>query len=272
VIDSDPGRHKRNDAAVIEQLELKERGDPAEVLLKKIELSGLNGLALKDTDGDILQKLINAGSVVVVEGAVFFYGILDRLAEEVEEFTGSHQARFSLQWGMDKEELRQKTGFPHGTPMFNGVLDTLASIRPIYVRGNRVRSGSPERELTDSERKDLAGLAESIRAAGVTFSNRTSLEADWKSAQRFSDAVQFLKDSGDIFEVGDGLIHSEAVGKCIDTLSRLFEQSPEIAVSDFKNALGLTRKHTIPLLEMFDDCRVTARSGNNRVKGPRFPD
>jgi len=272
VIDPDPGRHKRNDATVIEQLKLKERGDPTEVLLKKIELSELNGISLKDIDGDILQTLIDAGSVAVVEGAVFFHGTLDRLAEEVEEFTESHQARFSLQWGMDKEELRQKTGFPHGTPMFNGVLEATASLRPIYVRGNRVRSGSPELELAESENSDLAGLADSIRSAGVTFSSRASLEADWASGQRFADAVQYLRDSGDIFEVGDGLIHSEAVDTCIDTLARLFEQSPEISVSDLKNALGLTRKHTIPLLEMFDDRRVTARSGNNRVKGPRFPD
>ncbi len=271
VIDPDPGRHKRNDTTVIEQLKLKERGDPTEVLLKKIELSGLNGISRKDTDGDILQTLIDAGSVAVVESTVFFLGSLDRLAEEVEELTESHQARFSLQWGMDKEELRQKTGFPHGTPMFNGVLEKLASIRPIYVRGNRVRSGNPELELAETVSNDLAGLAESIRSAGVTFSSRASLEADWTSRQRFADAVQNLKDGGDIFEVGGGLIHSEAVDTCLETLARLFEQSPEISVADLKNALGLTRKHTIPLLEMFDDRRITARSGNNRVKGPRFP-
>jgi selenocysteine-specific elongation factor len=272
VIDPDPDRHKRNDSGVIEQLKLKERGDPVEVLLKEIDLSGLKGISLKDTNSDILPTLIETGAVAVIEGKVFFHGTLDRLAEEVEELTETHQARFPLQWGMDKEELRQKTGFPHGTPMFNGVLEALGSIRPVYVRGNRVRSGSPELDLAESDGSDLAGLAELIRSTGLMFRSRALLEADWTSGHRFADAVQHLKDNGEIIEVGDGLIHREAIDTCIDTLARLFDQSPEISVADLKNALGLTRKHTIPLLEMFDDRRVTARSANNRVKGPRFPD
>ena len=271
VIDPDPESHKRHDAAVIEQLRLKERGDPAEVLLKKIDLSGLHAISRKDTNDDILRPLIDAGSVVAVEGKVFFHGNLDRLAEEVEEFAETHQARFPLQWGMDKEELRQKTGFPHGTPMFNGVLEVLGSIRPIYVRGNLIRSGSPELALAETDSGDLAGLTESIRSAGVTFRSRVSLEADWTSDHRFADAVQYLKDSGEIIEVGDGLIHRETIDTCVNALARLFDLSPEISVPDVKIALGLTRKHTIPILEMFDDRRVTARSGNNRVKGPRFP-
>lgn len=277
VIDPTPDQHKRRDAGVIEQLKLREHGDAADVLSKTIENAGTKGIHRREIDADAggpgtLRELVDAGDIFVAEGIAFHRGALDSLAEAVEELTGEHQARYPLQWGMDKEELRQKTRFPHGTPVFNAVLETLAVFRPVFVRGNRVRSGTPEMDLSQSIQQDLAGLLGRIRANGVAFPSKTELEREWPSSHRFADAVQCLKDSGEVVEVGgDGLIHREALSQCTDVLRRLFEEQTEVSVADVKNALGLTRKHTIPLLEMLDDRRVTARSGNNRIMGPEFP-
>jgi selenocysteine-specific elongation factor len=273
VIDAHPDRHKRRDAGVIDQLKLKEEGDPKEVLLKAIESTDLQGMSRKNTDPDLLRPLLEGGDAVDVEGVVFHRGALDSLAEAVEDLAGAHQARFPLQWGMDKEELRQKTRFPHGAAVFNKVLEKLRDYRPVFVQGNRVRSGSVEMVMPESVLDDITALLEEIRAAGVTFPGRAALERGWRSAHRFADALQYLKDRGDIVEVGDdGVIHKDALAKCVDELRRLFERQDEVSVADLKNVLGVTRKHAIPLLEALDAKRVTKRAGNNRVKGPRFPD
>jgi selenocysteine-specific elongation factor len=280
VIDPSPERHKRRDSAVIDQLKLKEHGDTTDILSKAIETAGSRGMYRKDIETDagaeglrVLQHIVEQGEVVVVEGIAFCRGALDSLAETVEELTGHHQARFPLQWGMDKEELRQKTRFPHGTPVFNKVLESLALFRPVFVKGNRVRSATPEVDLPESARQALAGLLEKIRDAGVAFPTKAGLEREWENPHRFVDAVQYLKENEEIIEVGgDGLIHRDALVRCTETLRGLFEEQTEVSVADVKSALGLTRKHAIPLLEMLDDRRVTARSGNNRIMGPNFPE
>jgi selenocysteine-specific elongation factor len=277
VIDPSPDRHKRRDSSVIEQLNLREHGDATDVLSKTIENAGTKGVHRRGIDVDAgglgaLRQLVDSEEVFVAEGVAFHRSVLDSLAETVEELTGEHQARYPLQWGMDKEELRQKTRFPHATPVFNKVLEILAVFRPVFVRGNRVRSGTPEMDLPETVRQDLAALLERIRTNGVAFPTKAELEREWRSTHRFADAVQCLKDRGEIVEVGgDGLIHREGLSRCTDALGRLFEERVEISVADVKNALGLTRKHAIPLLEMLDDRRVTARSGNNRIMGPDFP-
>lgn len=279
VIDPIPERHKRRDSGVIDQLRLKERGDTKDILLKAIETAGLRGMHRRDIESgshaeglSVLQQLVERDEVLVVEGIAFYRGALDSLAETVEELTGHHQARFPLQWGMDKEELRQKTRFPHGTPVFNKVLEKLALFRPVFVKGNRVRSAIPEIDLPESARQALAALLARILVGGVAFPTRSELEREWQSPHRFVDAVQYLKERGEVTEVGsDGLIHREALAQCTEILRRLFEERTEISVADVKNALGLTRKHAIPLLEMLDDRRVTARAGNNRIMGPDFP-
>jgi len=272
VVDPHPERHKRRDTDVIEQLRLKEQGDPAEVLLGAIERSGLDGLRRKDVDKELLQALHDGGEVFDVDGVLFHRDALDSLAESVEDLTATHQARFPLQWGLDKEELRQKTKFPHGTPAFNKVLERLGDFRPVHVKGNRVRSGGEEMEVPESARADITALLDQIRSAGVAFVSRRDLESGWPGGHRLPDALQYLKDAGDVVEVGGkGLIHRESFEFCIEELRRLFGSQDEVSVSDVKNALGVTRKHAIPLLESLDERRITARSGNARVKGPRFP-
>jgi len=273
VIDPHPDRHKRRDPAVIDQLKLKEEGDPRDVLLKAIEHAGMEGMNRKAADAELLQALLENGDAVEIDAVVFQRGALDSLAEEVEDLAGSHQARFPLQWGIDKEELRQKTQFPHGVTLFNKVLDGLREYRPVFVKGNRVRSGSTEMALSEAELGTLTELRDKIRGSGVAFPSRAELERDWQSRHRLADALQYLKDTGDIVEIGDaGVIHSDALGECVNELKQLFEQRDEVSVADLKNSLGLTRKHAIPLLEALDEQKVTKRSGNNRVKGPRFPE
>jgi selenocysteine-specific elongation factor len=114
-------------------------------------------------------------------------------------------------------------------------------------------------------------LEEIIRAAGMLFLSRQEIEAKWKGAYALTDAVQLLRDTGRVIPVGeDGLMHQEAFDLCLARLDGLFARSPRITVSDFKEACGLTRKHAIPLLELMDAEKVTARVENSREKGPDF--
>jgi selenocysteine-specific elongation factor len=272
VIDPRPERHKRRDPGVIDQLKLKEEGDPRDILLTSIEQAGMEGVGRTSANADLLRSLVDGGDAVEVDTVVLHPGVLGRLAEEVEDLAGAHQARFPLQWGIDKEELRQKTGFPHGAAVFNKVLDILKQIRPIFVKDNRVRSGSEQLELSGAIVRELDGLRDRIDEAGLTFPTRGELDGAWKSRHRLVDALQYLKDRGDIVEIGDvGVMHRRAFERCVEELRRLFEQSSEVTVADLKNSFGLTRKHAIPLFEMLDERRITKRTGNVRVKGPRFP-
>jgi selenocysteine-specific elongation factor len=273
VIDPRPERHRRRDAGALDELRLREQGDPADVILKSVEGAWLHGVAAGDVDASLLGALVKDGRVVEVDGVVFHRSALDALAQDAEDLTAAHQARFPLQWGLDKEELRQKTQFPHGPSVFNRVLEVLGTIRPLFVKGNRVRSGVPQVKLPEDARNELTALAALIREAGAAFPDRSDLEREWKSGYRLSDALQYLRDAGEIVDVGEGgVIHRDAMGRCVQALRELFVTRREISVPEVKDALGLTRKHVIPLLELLDAQRVTLRTGNNRVKGPNFPE
>jgi selenocysteine-specific elongation factor len=273
VIDVTPERHRRRDERVIEQLNLKEKGDPVDVLLRSVEQAGCAGVKRTSTDAGLTKALVRGGRVVDIDGILFHGDALTALAETVDDFAGAFLARHPLHWGIDKEELRQKCKFPHSTPVFNRVLKTLGDYRPIFIRGNKVRSGTADVELDEATEKELGALNDVIRSAGASFLNKAEIERHWKSQHRFTDAVQHLKEKGEIVEVGEsGLIHQDSVKQCLEAVRGLFAKKANVSVADVKNALGLTRKHTIPILELFDEKRITSRAGDVRVKGTAFPD
>ena len=111
-------------------------------------------------------------------------------------------------------------------------------------------------------------LRDDILARGITFPSRDELSDGWNAPAPFADAVIVLKGRGDVIEIGDGLIHPDALGRAVDAIRRWFGGHAELAVGDLKEALGITRKHAIPLLELLDQKGFTTRKGNARVGGP----
>jgi selenocysteine-specific elongation factor len=57
------------------------------------------------------------------------------------------------------------------------------------------------------------------------------------------------------------------------TMARMLAEQPAgVTVSEFRDAVGTTRKHALPLLAELDARGVTRRRGDVRIAGPRLPD
>ena len=52
--------------------------------------------------------------------------------------------------------------------------------------------------------------------------------------------------------------------KMMDRLSAFFSGSPEMAVAEFRDMLGTSRKFAIPFLEYLDSNKITLRVGEVR--------
>jgi selenocysteine-specific elongation factor len=79
-------------------------------------------------------------------------------------------------------------------------------------------------------------------------------------------ALQVLVDEGTLIRLKDNLIyHREAVDRAQGKLEDYLNDKDDISAGEFRDLLGITRKHAIPLLEYFDTARVTLRVGDKRV-------
>ena len=271
VIDPRATRHKRFDANAIARLSVLEEGEPTEVLASTIKRAGIAGIVADDAELAVLEALVARGTVARVSGRAYHRDAIDQLLDKADAALREHHRSHPLQWGMDKEELRQRLAFAHSAQDFNAILVHLGTMRPLTVRGNRVRAGDEEIAIDKAGAERLANLERAIAERGVAFPSRSDLDKIWNGPEPLSDALLYLRDGGAVVEVGDGVIHRDAYAGCIAALAEAFRDKQAVSVSDLKDALGVSRKHAIPLLEALDASKVTTRKGNIRVRGPAFP-
>ena len=71
----------------------------------------------------------------------------------------------------------------------------------------------------------------------------------------------------------DGVVfHADAVATAASIAARLLADHPDgITVSQLRDALGVTRKHALPMVSELDARGITRRRGDLRIGGPRLP-
>ena len=62
-------------------------------------------------------------------------------------------------------------------------------------------------------------------------------------------------------------MHREAVDRAREVALGLFRRAPSFTTMAFRDALGVSRKFAVPLLDHLDKVRFTARRGHDRSPG-----
>lgn len=288
ILDSHPRKHRHHQMEVLEELRVRERGDPAQLVLLALgekglpmSLSGLvEKLELKARQVEEAVKDLRAkGKLVEIEsegGPLYpdpsrLEAILDTMAGLVEE---QHTAN-PLKAGVEKEVLRHRLEerLSKGKKYQLAMEDFLALLRAaeragrLETEGGKVRIAGRGRALGERERALLEELEKLIREGGFSpplF--KELLERLGVDRNRLRDLLNILLEEGRIEQVNPE--YFLAAGKLAEAEKKVvafLSGKERLAVSDLRDMLGASRKYAIPLLEHLDRKRVTRREGDYRV-------
>jgi selenocysteine-specific elongation factor len=133
----------------------------------------------------------------------------------------------------------------------------------VYFRsGWRPRVSDPEQEL--SER-----AAAAFRQAGWSPPTAETLAGLLHvPVERAVRLVRFLQDRGVLVRLDDRVtMHRDAVERGKQKALELLRRSPSFTTMAFRDALGVSRKFAVPLLDHLDRVRFTTRHGHDRSPG-----
>jgi selenocysteine-specific elongation factor len=247
------------------------------VLIDETGAAGLEAAAMRSRTGlddresrGLLEVLVRDGDVVAlptsprryISGAAF-----KELSEAVIAAVREFHRKEPLKEGLPREEIHNRI-FSHSHPdVFRCLLAGLSALGTLRIDKDRVAMAEHRIELSPSE----GALMEQIEARFASGGTNppaleevvTALKAE---PDRAAKLFHLLVARGRLVRIQDGKVfHTQA----LETLKRrLWEQrsrNPVIDISEFKDLSGTSRKNAIPLLEHFDQVRVTRRDGNRRV-------
>lgn len=274
VLDTQAGRHRKRDSGVSEFLGLLATGSLEDIVEAHFTRYA-QGAVLEDVRkrlsltrkeaGQTAATLVDKGRLCEVSpGAYIHAPVLKNLEEGIGQTLSDYQSRNKLEWGMSKEELREKMGLTDG--LLNFILDRLSREGEVYARKGKVRAGSSDVELSPAEeaaRKTVLHLLEDRMF-------QTPAEMDIAKAARIDGAtlrkvLSLLEEEGSVVKLDAGLyVHKRSIDEARKRIIEYLRAHGEGTVSELKNALGTTRKYAVPILEHMDRLGVTRRAGDKR--------
>jgi selenocysteine-specific elongation factor len=168
------------------------------------------------------------------------------------------------------ESLRAAGAEDDADALIEAAIDRLRSAGRLVVEGPKVRLAEHVVELSSGETEVRKALLAEIRGAGLMPPTPAEL-SDALGAQRalVNDLLRLLVESGEIVQVTAELhVTATAEASLRRTALEVLDASDAARPTDFREALGVTRRYLIPLLEYLDNIGWTRRTGDGRITGP----
>jgi selenocysteine-specific elongation factor len=277
LLDVDPPRFKRKAPALVAHLTLLQTGDPQAVLEEHVRHVGSAGVRLATLAGRVpfgparlrglLETLQALGRVTAVDRDWFIHP--DSLARlrtlVVETLTAFHRAN-PLKPGMSREELRGRAGAADER-VFAFLLSALGADGVVKTERDKVRLAAHEVRLSADQQRVVERLeADFLRAEAAPPSAEEALGRAGLGGDEEHELFQVLVQAGKLVRVKESLFfHAQALDAIQEKVVALLRERKEIGPADIKDLLGISRKYAIPLLEFFDQRRVTSRVGERRI-------
>lgn len=274
VAESAPPKRNRLGPQTREALARLTGGDASDQVRAALELAGWTGvhrgrmpLHASITPGSLDSILAGQGDgSPLVAGEYLISSAVGLEAEELllGAVARAHEAD-SLRDDAPLSAVRQAV--PEWAPaeLADAVIDRLVAAERLVEVDGGVRLPDFQPQLTPDQETASAALMTALTADGLAAPIIDDLPATLRSRADFKSLLRRLEKRDDIRSIADGLFVGSAEldaarSRIHDTLSGRSDLSP----ADFREALPVTRKHLIPLLNYFDGLGTTRRHDGGR--------
>jgi selenocysteine-specific elongation factor len=279
VLNAVPRKHKRFKDEVIDDISTLALGSPEErahVFLKDTGYAGASTESLAkrmgispDLTGRILSNLGSADAAVLVDkekGRWLDGAAYARLLEAVPRAVAEYHEKNPTEPGINKEQLFGRLPWGVDSRLFVRLLTDLVAGKKLAVAGDRValfghevRLVKKDEELADRARRAVVG-------GGLTPPTTTELATQLGATEpEIKKLLGVASRDGTIVRVKENLYFgARVIADLKERLVSHLREKGEMTTQQFKDITNASRKYTMPLLEYFDDQKVTIRVGEVR--------
>lgn len=267
VVNPQPGRRwKRFQTSVIEQLETRMRGTPAERVtqaanqfepIKRAAMQQATGYSNAELEAaiqdalaqNILRQLPDTSYI----SSARWQGFLRSMEDDLLAFHHNEP----LRRGMPREELRSRLGLKQ--TMLSMLLDAQNAV---IAENNYLKMADHVIRFNDSQQAAIRTLQQHMDAAPYTppsYADAANIVGE--------NVLRALVELGEIVQVQPDVIFSrQSYDEIVSELLNLIDQNGQVTAAEVRNRFNTSRKYAIGLLEYLDSTGVTKRAGDARVR------
>jgi selenocysteine-specific elongation factor len=279
ILDSRPDKHKRHSSSVIADLGLLKDGTNEQALRQHILHSGMGGIGLEDLLNRVemspaevqanIRKMAEKGDLLYIDPDKLkviesgqYQGLRQFVLAQLEEF----HRRYPMKSGLSKEELRTKLPAEVDIKLFQILVNRLIQSKEVTLEKDKLRL--PGHRVSSTDEKGLVRRVEaSVLKGGLQPPSPKELSDEWSEGEEGVRAIfEHLAHEGILVKIkGEIYVHQVSVDNLKKELVAYLKSHQEITTPQFKEMTKVSRKYAIPLIEYFDQSKLTLRIGEKRV-------
>ncbi len=281
VLDVAPPRRRRSDPRLARDLAALARRDPETDILVRVARAGLDGISF-----DALRRVTGIRRAAIDErvGQLAAAGRIERSADGTlllaPDAARDLERRVVAALDARHRESPLAAGFARGAlagelpenapaAALDLALERLVAAGRVVARptGLRLASHPSGAALAEADRVVVDALRDGARSAGLCPPTLDEWAAQLgRSAQQLRPLLAHLEREGVLVRAPGGLwFDRRAVDALRERVVAALRAHGGLDTPAYKDLIGTTRKHAVPLMELFDGERTTLRVGNRRV-------
>jgi selenocysteine-specific elongation factor len=215
-----------------------------------------------------LERLRAENRVVQAPGGGWLHrAVIQKMAEDILAAVQTFHAANLQRAGISLEELQATRKF---NPVFlAAAAESLLQSKRLERNGTLLARAGWNARIPDRDQRLCDQIAAKLQQAGWSPPGLEELAAAANEPlPRVVATARLLAERGVVVRLDDRLwMHRDAMEAGKEAALKLFRRAPAFSTMEFRDALGVSRKFAVPLLDYLDKIRFTVRSGNHRTPG-----
>lgn len=280
VLNACPYKHKRGDQEAIDSLHVKETGTETEVmeLMVREESRRFPSIGWIGAAMDLSQTWANhlAGELkdskrilILSDGSVIHMDFWKKIADYGDRLLEDYHRKNPINEGMDKEEFKSRLmeEFRLGDTRRGAVLlAELVKRMVVRTQGTYVSGKDFSTEYSAELRTMLEKINVIYGKAGMEAPLTAEVLNQFKDQNRAKQIIADMHKSGKLVKLNPAsYMDSQAYGQVLQKLRDYLAENDGIALGDFRDLCGTSRKYAVQFLECLDKKKITKMSGEKRV-------
>ena len=273
ILDSNPFKHKRNDAAVLESLKLKEGGSDREKISAALRdysarfetldfLQIQTGIPKEQFDQQINKLIKDKVAFRVSDNVVIHTDYLNRLKDSAVKLLESYHKENPLREGMKKDEFRNKLIKYEDISVVDKITDSLVNRKVLKYVNNCVALTDFEVQQDNNQQE----IENAFLQGGFSPESPDQIAARFPKVKNFKQVLESLVNTGKLVRVEEKiLLHADYYNKALTLAKEHVDQNGQITLAEMRDLMGASRKFAVAVLEYWDKRGITKKVGDART-------
>jgi selenocysteine-specific elongation factor len=216
----------------------------------------------------VIEQLRADGRAVPAPGGAWLHrDVIQKTAAAMLAAIQAFHSANPQRAGISREELL--ANLKADSALLDLAVESLLQTKQIERNGTVLAQSGWKVPVADRDQRLCDQIAAKLQQAGWAPQSPEELAALFnESPQRVSGMMRLLIERGVLVKLDERIImHRDAIEAGKQAALKLFARAPMFTTMEFRDALGVSRKYAVPLVDYLDKVRFTVRSGNNRTPG-----